>query len=190
MALVRVNCLFNTSLIWLIPSIPYPYYKANKYFVFLGAPRRHRPSWNTGTKRTTWFVGKWKMNGRLVTQCSISANALNSQTAHIPWQNNQWSIRCSNILYIHSHYHAFALQGMEGALGPIGIIGPSGQPVRTSYLILSAKLYVTSAFWKWWSDPLSPISPSGAPGWQRKSGGDGAWRRFDESFSVCTVSTE
>lgn len=60
-------------------------------------------------------------------------------------KNNQWSIRCSNILYIHSHYHAFALQGMEGALGPIGIIGPSGHPVRTSYLILSAKLYVTSA---------------------------------------------
>lgn len=42
------------------------------------------------------------------------------------------------------HYHVFTLQGMEGALGPIGIIGPSGHPVCTSYLISSAKLYVTS----------------------------------------------
>lgn len=33
---------------------------------------------------------------------------------------------------------------MEGALGPFGIIGPSGHPVCTSYLIPSAKLYVTS----------------------------------------------
>lgn len=33
---------------------------------------------------------------------------------------------------------------MEGASGPIGIIGPSGHPVCTSYLILSARLYVTS----------------------------------------------
>lgn len=33
---------------------------------------------------------------------------------------------------------------MEGALGPIGIIGPSGHPVCTSYVIPCAKLYVTS----------------------------------------------
>lgn len=72
---------------------------------------------------------------------------------------------------------------MEGALGPVGIIGPSGHPVCTSYLILSAKLYVTSrCFRQWWNDPLSSFSPSGTPGWQRKSWGDGAWRCFDESF--------
>uniref|UniRef100_A0A3Q3A8I0 Collagen, type XXVII, alpha 1b n=1 Tax=Kryptolebias marmoratus TaxID=37003 RepID=A0A3Q3A8I0_KRYMA len=36
------------------------------------------------------------------------------------------------------------LMGVEGALGPIGIIGPNGHPVCTSFLIPSAKLYVTS----------------------------------------------
>lgn len=41
-----------------------------------------------------------------------------------------------------------------------------------------------SAFWQRWSDCLSLLSPSGSPGWQRKSGGDGAWRRFEKSFSV------
>ena len=53
-------------------------------------------------------------------------------------------------------------------------------PHISSYL--PSFMWLLAAFWQWWSDPLSPFSPSGTQGWQRKSGGDGAWRLFDESF--------
>lgn len=63
-------------------------------------------------------------------------------------------IRCF-ITCVLSHQHVSASQGVKGALGPVGIIGPSGHPVCTSYLIPSAKLYVTSlgflAETEWWS---------------------------------------
>lgn len=83
-----------------------------------------------------------KTNGLSVVDCCILADGdvLNFQTAPLPWKIYS-SIA---IQYILSECHAFTLQGTEGALGPIGIIGPSGHPVCTFYLILSAKLYVTS----------------------------------------------
>lgn len=79
-----------------------------------------------------------KINDTLVTLRSISA--LNST---LLMKNSRRSVSRS-ITRVVSHLHASAFQGTEGALGPVGIIGPSGHPVRTSSLILCARLYVTS----------------------------------------------
>lgn len=54
------------------------------------------------------------------------------------------------------------------------------RPQRSScmYLLSCAERYAHSAVRQRWSNCLSIFSPSGIPGWQRKSGGDGAWRHF------------
>lgn len=56
---------------------------------------------------------------------------------------NKCGLIRSFITCVLSYLHASAFQGAVGALGPVGIIGPSGHPVCTSSLILCARLYVT-----------------------------------------------
>lgn len=86
--------------------------------VLLGAAGRHRPSRDTGTKRTMWTDGKRNTNG-IADFSHIRSEILSElhpMLHHIAWL-------------------AFILQGVEGVLGPTGIIGPSGYPVCISYSI-------------------------------------------------------
>lgn len=112
---IRYNWIFSNYLIS----------KTNIFCVLLGTAGRYRPSRDTGTKRTLWTDGKRKTTGR-------------AESSHI----------CSEISALHLMLHhivwlAFILQGVEGVLGPTGIIGPSGHPVCICYSVSCAELHVS-----------------------------------------------
>lgn len=133
--------------------------KANIPYVCLGAARRHRPSGYTGTKRTSWTDGEWRTKGRV-------------ESLHVDGE----TLSELHLMFHHIVWLGVFLQGVEGALGPTGIIGPSGHPVCVSSLVPSVVHILLSG-----NDGAIVclfFSPSGSPGWQRKSGGDGVWRRF------------
>lgn len=97
--------------------------KANIPCVCLGAARWHRPSGYTGTKRTSWTDGEWRTKGRV-------------ESLHVDGE----ILSELHLMFHHIVWLAVFLQGVEGALGPTGIIGPSGHPVCISYPILCRAL--------------------------------------------------
>lgn len=93
--------------------------------MLLGAAGRHRPSRDTGTKRTLRADGKRKTNG-------------GAESSHVCGEIlSELRLMLYRIIWL-----AFILQGVEGVLGPTGIIGPSGHPVCISYSVSCAELHV------------------------------------------------
>lgn len=92
--------------------------------MLLGAAGRHRPSRDTGTKRTLWTGGKRRqMRAELSHIRGDILSELQLMLHHIVWL-------------------AFIFQGGEGVLGPTGIKGPSGYPVCISYSVSCAELHM------------------------------------------------
>lgn len=96
--------------------------------VFLGTPGRHWPSRNTGTKRTTRFDGKIKINGSLQIRCSFSSRCWYTeflQTALSAWRTSTRSSESSIICVSFIANVPLLSRAWKALWAPLASLGPA-----------------------------------------------------------------